>query len=124
MSIKRPEILPFAVPFDQEIKATELPDTDMLVDPEALICSVDHAGVWAALNLLPPRQQQIFCQKTGINESGTPLSSAAIADKLGISVETVSSTLTRARNRLRAVDNIFSIINGEYISADNPLQTS
>ncbi len=128
MPIKRPDTLPYVVSFEDAPEIEAFEDDDASVDPEAAVFLADHIGVSRALDILTPRQQQVLCQKIGLNESGIPLSRAEIADNLGLSIETISSTLTRARNRLRAVGNIMSVINGEHSPHqdlhDNPLQTS
>ena len=128
MSIKTPDVLPFVIPLGDVPGLEALEDPDMSVNPEAAVIAQDHAGVAAALNLLTPRQEEIMRANTGLGATGEALSYAEIADSLGLSVETVGSTLTSARNRLRVVDNILTIINGEYIPSDyvpdNPLQAS
>jgi DNA-directed RNA polymerase specialized sigma24 family protein len=128
MSVKRPDYIPSVVPIDQIPEVEELADPDIAVEPEAYACLTDHSGLIAALDLLPERQREILCEKIGINESGASHSSAEIAQKFDISIEAVSSALTRARNRLRACGNILEIIHGEITppaeTHDNSLQTS
>lgn len=107
---------PYTVPLEpitEEIEALE--DPDITTNPEARVTALDHLGMMAALEMLPERQRQILCEKAGLNKSGTPKTSEEIAQSLGVAVNTVSSALTRARNKLREVADISEIISGEQI---------
>ncbi len=117
-------IHPYAVPFESVPEIEGLPEEGS--ELEAAVFALDHVGVSTALSILSPRERQILAMKEGLDESGASHSSAEIAASFGLSIDSVSSTLTRARNRLRAVPNILDIINGEDIHNPNvnPLQTS
>jgi DNA-directed RNA polymerase specialized sigma24 family protein len=119
-------IHPYAVPIE------DVPEVESLADdgsePEASVFSLDHVGLATALDILSPRERQVLAMKIGLDESGEPHKSAEIAAALGLSIESVSSTLTRARNRLRSVPNIVGVINGEASYSpngnDNTLQAA
>jgi DNA-directed RNA polymerase sigma subunit (sigma70/sigma32) len=123
-----PDIFPHTVPLEDATELESLAEDGSSLDPEEMVFSSDHAGLAIALSILSPRERQILTMKAGLYESGTPHKSADIAADFGLSVASVSSTLTRARNRLRAVPNILGVINGEETYSpnghDDTLQTS
>lgn len=113
MSTKRSPLMPSVVPLPENGEALTCADPDIEAQPEARAMAADHLGVTVTLDLLPPRERQVLSRKAGLSNGGEPLSSAEIAEELGVALNTVSSTLTRARNRLLAFGNLRQVINGE-----------
>ncbi|HYH36542.1 MAG TPA: sigma-70 family RNA polymerase sigma factor [Candidatus Saccharimonadales bacterium] len=113
-----PEVLPHAVPLEDSPGIENLTDGSGS-NPEEVIFASDHVGVATALSILSSRERQVLAMKAGLDESGVPRKNTEIAADFGLSVGSVSSTLTRARNRLRAVPNILGIINGEEPYSSN-----
>ena len=66
------------------------------IDEEAIDTSERDAGIWKAIDALPPK-----CRKVFLLSKRDGLTNEEIAEEMGISIKTVKNQMTKAFSRLR-----------------------